>query len=157
MREREFQAIQDEDQRVRVSARVAVEEGKLQDVEITPDALKSYLDKRLSADGRMGAFSYDYTARLLRTLGFQNFAQIDQCIAGYDDDRVSRLTWGGRQGQITRFEEMLRAGMGDQFKQKHPWKNQEWFADRHDRFVQALETAGVDVRAFDPSAAQLSG
>lgn len=125
--DREFQAIQDEDERLRTEARKSVQEGKLEQVEITPDALKTYLDKKLGADGRMTEFSYQWTARLLLKLGFTDFREIDECITGYDDDYLSRILWGTRQGQLTRFEYLLLAGMGENFIRYHLWRNQDWF------------------------------
>ena len=45
--DREFQAIQDEDLSLRTEAIASVQEGTLDTIEITPYALKAYLDKRL--------------------------------------------------------------------------------------------------------------
>jgi putative GTP pyrophosphokinase len=129
--DREFQAIQDEDDQIRAQARINVKEGKLQDVEITPDALKSYLDSRLGSDGRMTTFSYEFLARQLRHVGFTNFQQIDECVADYDDDNVSRVIWGSRLGQIGRFEDMLLAGMGSNFSKLHPYSSEVWWEPRN--------------------------
>src|SRR5262249_19774054 len=62
--DREFQAIQDDDERLRQDARKSVDAGKLENVEITPDALKAYLDKRLGPDGRITSSAYDYEANV---------------------------------------------------------------------------------------------
>ena len=113
--DREFQAIQDQDKELKEEARTSVEKGELVQVEITADALKSYLDGRVGADARTTEFSYEYTARMLRRLGFASIEQVDACIGGYDDDQLSRIVWGNRQGQISRFEDMLLAGMGHTF------------------------------------------
>jgi transposase-like protein len=64
-----------------------VELGDLAAVEVAQEALKAYLDRKLGADGRMTAFSYEFAARLLRRLGFSNLQEIDDAITGYDDDR----------------------------------------------------------------------
>ncbi len=117
--DREFQAIHDEDKSLRQAARMSVKEGRLENVEITPDALKAYLDRKLRPDRRMTDISYDWAARMLRSLGFSNFRQIDECIADYDDDYLSRLAWGERQGQVLRFETQLLAGMGAYFIDNH--------------------------------------
>ena len=81
-------------------------------MEITPDSLKAYLDRRIGSDGRISDWQYNWSARLLRRLGFRNLKQVDECIAGYDDDMLSRLVWNSRLGQVARFEVMLLAGMG---------------------------------------------
>jgi ppGpp synthetase/RelA/SpoT-type nucleotidyltranferase len=146
----EFQTIQDEDERIRTQARVNVKAGKLEEVEITPDALKSYLDERFGADGRMTQFSHDFLARQLRHIGFTNFLQIDECIAGYDDDLVSRAVWSTRQGQITRFDYMLLAGMGVNYTKVHPWGCHQWFQEGNVRTLKKLEVAGIPIRSYSP-------
>jgi putative GTP pyrophosphokinase len=122
--DREFQAIQEEDERLRAAARISVEEGRLDEVEITPDALKAYLDKKLGPDGRMKDWTYRWTASLLSKLGFVNFEELDRVLEDLDDDFLSRRIWGGRQGQLTRFEDMLMAAMGDNYLTAAP--NSEW-------------------------------
>jgi len=149
--DREFQAIQDEDERLRTEARQSVHEGKLDQVEITPDALKTYLDKKLGSDGRMTDFSYQWTASLLHRLGFVNFKDIDECISGYNDDRLSRILWGPRQGQLTRFEFLLLAGMGENFIKYHIWKNQDWFVNRSRRDLEKFRQAGISIGSWLPS------
>ena len=149
--DREFQAIQDEDERLRTEARRSVEEGKLEQVEITPDALKTYLDKKLGTDGRMTEFSYQWTARLLHRLGFVDFKEIDECISGYNDDRLSRILWGTRQGQLTRFEYLLLAGMGENFIKFHLWKKQDWFVNRQRQYLANFRQAGIPIGSCLPS------
>ncbi len=149
--DREFQAIQDEDERLRTEARRSVQEGKLEQIEITPDALRTYLDKKLGSDGRMTEFSYQWTARLLHKLGFVDFKDIDECISGYDDDRLSRILWGTRQGQLTRFEYLLLAGMGENFIKYHLWKNQDWFVKRSRQDLEKFMQAGISIGSCLPS------
>lgn len=148
--DREFQAIQDEDERLRQLARKSVKEGRLEEVEITPDALRTYLDKKLGTDGRMTEFSYQFTAKLLRTLGFTDFQQIDKCIGKYDDDHLSRVVWGTRQGQITRFEFMLLAGMGDNYVKLHMWRNSEWFLNSSRKELTKFQETGIPVGSYLP-------
>jgi len=148
--DREFQAIQDEDERLRQLARKSVQEGRLVEVEITPDALRAYLDKKLGPDGRMTEFSYQFTARLLRTLGFTDFQQIDECIGRYDDDYLSRVVWATRQGQITRFEFMLLAGMGDNYVKFHLWRGQEWFVKLSVEQLAKFRNGGIPVGSYLP-------
>jgi hypothetical protein len=50
---------------------------------------------------------YSYTTRLLRRLGFTNLAQVEAALGDYDDDRISRIMWGSRQGQLSRFEDVI--------------------------------------------------
>jgi len=150
MADREFQAIQDEDERLRTEARKSVREGKLEKVEITPDALKTYLDEKLGIDRRMKDASYEWTVKLLRNLGFSNFEQIDECIRGFDDDELSRLVWGTRGGQITRFEYLLLAGMGENYFKFHLWKTWDWFIDSSKKSLAKFKEAGIPVRSYIP-------
>ena len=143
--DREFQAIQDEDDRLRTEARKSVAAGQLDEVEITPDALKTYLDQKLTPDGRMADYSYQFTARLLRELGFKDLQEVDRAIAGLNDDSISRTIHGSRQGQLTRFEDMLLAAMGEAFVAQHPWASHEseWFADVLSKRLEKLREAGL--------------
>jgi len=148
--DREFQAIQDADKRLTHEARSRVERGQLKSVEITPDALKAFLDKRLGPDGRISDFSYDWTARLLKWLGFRNLEHVETCIRGYDDDALSRIASGSRQGQTTRFEFMLLAGMGATYINRHMFAGQPWYGPSDNERLEKFETQGVDVRDYDP-------
>jgi hypothetical protein len=153
--DREFQGIQDSDSDFRERARLSVQEGDFESVEITPDALRAYLDKKLGPDYRMSSFSYEWTAKLLRRLGFSNFQQVDECISTYDDDRVSRVAYGARQGQLTRFECLLLAGMGQEFLQRHFWKD-DWYRNAVQSRLQKLKDGGVDVGSYCPSSAAVA-
>lgn len=149
--DREFQAIQDEDERLMQEARESVKEGRLEKVEITADALKAYLDKKIGADGRMTGFSYDWTARQLRRLGFTNFREIDECISSYDHDYLSRTVWGGRQGQLTRFELQLLAGMGEYYIKTHSLATVEWFVKDRQNDLQKMRQAGIKIGSYQPA------
>jgi ppGpp synthetase/RelA/SpoT-type nucleotidyltranferase len=148
--DREFQAIQDDGERLRVAARKSLQEGKLKQVEITSDALKTYLDKKLGADRRMTSFSYKWTTRVLHNLGFSNFEQIEECVRGFDDDELSRIVWDMRQGQITRFEYLLLAGMGENYLRLHLWKNSDWFVKDIKSILSKFKIAGITVGSYLP-------
>ncbi len=148
--DREFQAIQDEDEQLKRQARTSVEEGVLDQVEITADALRSYLDKRVGPDARSTDFSYEYTARSLRRLGFTSIDQVDACIKDYDDDLLSRTRWGSRQGSITRFEDMLLAGMGSVYIER--LTNDAHWRDFLRESLAAYKEHGIPVRNYDPRA-----
>lgn len=154
--DREFQAIQDADRELTVRAETLVSAGKLATVEVTASSLKAYLDKVLGTDGRMSDFSYDWIARLLLRLGFTSLEQVDQCVSRYDDDKLSRLVDGTRQGQITRFEYMLLAGMGNKFIQRHPWQHEPWFGPRWQGILDKLSSAGIAIGWYDPQQIELS-
>jgi ppGpp synthetase/RelA/SpoT-type nucleotidyltranferase len=151
--DREFQAISDEDRRARNDARRMVAEGNLDQVEITSDALKAYLDMRLGPDGRMTDFSYAYTTRLLRRLGFENLGQVRDALGDYDDDRISRITWGSRQGQLSRFEDVLMVSMGEGWFERHP---SEWVRESSDESwtprgrLKKVEEARVPIGSYLP-------
>lgn len=148
--DREFQAIQDEDKRLTVEARTRVERGQLERVEITPDALKALLDQKLGPDGRISDFSYNWDSRLLKKLGFRTLEQVEKCIRGYDDDMLSRTVSGTRQGQTTRFEYMLLAGMGENYLNRHFFAGQPWWGRRDHEALEKFRSKGVEVRDYDP-------
>lgn len=147
--DREFQAIQDDDRALNAQAKSLVESGNLGEVEITPSALRVYLQKRLGPDGRMSDWSYEWTVRLLKRLGFKNLDQVDACIRPYDDDRVSRLLSGNRQGQLTRFEYLLLASLGEKFIEHHLFSGQDWFDGRQKQHLDTLAEAGIGTSGYD--------
>ncbi|MCQ4088450.1 GTP pyrophosphokinase family protein [Saccharibacillus sp. JS10] len=153
--DREFQSIQEEDEKSRNESRANVREGRLAEVEITPDALKEYLNKKFGIDGRMTDFSYKYFASHLIEMGFSDFKQIDDCINGLDSISISRTIWGQRQGQLSRFEDALLTGMGENFKRLHPYaqreNREEWYSFWDSRFKK-LEEAGIEIGNYDPNA-----
>jgi len=148
--DREFQAIQDADRALTERAEGLINEGKLDKVEITPAALKTYLDRRLGPDGRMSEFSYDWTVRLLRKLGFISLDQVDECIRPYDHDRLSRIAFGNRQGQLSRFEYMLLAGMGERFIGRHLYAEEDWYGSSHRRILESIAKEGIEIGGYDP-------
>lgn len=148
--DREFQAIQDADSLLTREARKLVTRGELGAVEITPDALKAFLDKKLGSDGRIADWTYDWTARLLKRLGFRTLEQVETAIAQYDDDRLSQVAEGGRQGQTTRFEYMLLASMGERYIRRHSFHGQPWFEERERARLEKFRDAGISIGDFDP-------
>ena len=146
--DREFQSIQDEDKLLTQQARISVEEGVLNQVEITADVLRSYLDRRVGPDARTTEFSYEYTAGVLRKLGFTTIDQVDACIKTYNDDQLSRIRWQRRQGALSRFEDMLLAGMGPDFIERRTddpgWRN------RLRRSLEVFRQQGIPVGNYDP-------
>jgi ppGpp synthetase/RelA/SpoT-type nucleotidyltranferase len=127
--DREFQAIQDEDERLRQEARASLQAGELSEVEITGDALKIYLEKRLGPDRRISASNYEGSATALRKIGFQNFEQLDECLRDRDPNRLSRELFGTKHGQLSRFEYLLLAGMGEEYLNRHPWGQEPWWRE----------------------------
>lgn len=149
--DREFQAVQAEDERLRQQARTSVRQGRLQEVEITWDALKAYLDYKLGPDGRMTSGSYEFTARTLRHFGFTDFQQIDECVKPYDDDTLSRRLYGSRQGQLTRFEDMLMAAMGTNFVERHQWAKAVWWRKWREERLEQMRAKGISIGSYLPA------
>lgn len=139
--DREFQEIQDEDEKIRQAARASVNAGQLETVEITPDALKAYLDKRLGPDGRMSKSAYQFEASLLHALGFRTILELDKCLEGLNDDGISRWITNARQGQITQLELALMVAMGREYLSRHLWSELPWFVESTEKTLQKLEAA----------------
>ena len=146
--DREFQAIQDEDKMLKQQARSSVEKGVLDQVEITADALRSYLDGRVGSDARTTDFSYEYTAQVVRRLGFTTIDQVDACIKGYDDDQLTQIRWGWRQGPIARFEDMLLAGMGSVYVERRT-NDAEW-QDIFRTSLESYQEHDIPIGNYDP-------
>jgi len=152
--DREFQAIFDSHNELRVEARKSIDEGRLKDVELTPDSLQNYLDRRFGPDMRMRDISYAWQVKTLRNMGFENLAQLDECLSGYDDDAVSRALWGRRQGQLTRLDDTVMASMGENFIRRHHWaedpETADWFEPSVRRRHDLLKAAGIPVGSYAP-------
>ena len=147
--DREFQQIQILYDEVIAAGRARIERGDLS-VEITPDSVKAYLDRKFGTDRRIARASYEWVARLLRVLSFDSLAQVDECVRDYDDAVVSGVATGYRAGPITRFQDLLLAGMGRIFIERHPDANEPWFQDRCENILARLTERGLSPGAFDP-------
>jgi len=149
--DREFQAIQHADEEIRKTSEREVEiDGDLAAVEITPFGLKAYLDRLLGPDGRMTEFSYDFEARNVRSLGFTNLQQLDDCFRGFNADQLNSVIYSTRQGQLSRFEYLLAAGMGENFIRRHRWKDEAWFITRTEGMLTKFREAAIPVRLYSP-------
>jgi putative GTP pyrophosphokinase len=145
-----FQEIQDEVRQRRRVATESVEEGRLDRAELTADALRSYLERRLGGDRRVGESNYEAWVRVLRELGFTSVQQVDDCIRGLDGDAISRNVWGTKRGQLHRFEGLLLAGMGDYYIDHHPSRELDHFVELRRRWLERLKEHGGPVRSYRP-------
>lgn len=150
--DREFQELSDSHGRIRDEARSAVAANQLKGVEITPDALKAFLDKNLGSDGRMRDWVYAWESDALRTLGFSSLEQVADAISGLDDDLISRSACGSRQGQINRFDELVRVAMGSNFAELHPFSvsSPDWWRSQHKRILASHKCNGIRVGSYRP-------
>jgi len=87
---------------------------------------------------------------MLLSVGFQNLGQIDDCISGLDDDRLSRIALGGRGGQVSRFEVLLVVSMGESFLKGHPYAGLDWFLAMVRHWLEKLRKASVTVGSYQP-------
>ena len=151
--DREFQAIQDEDRQLKEQARTSVEEGVLEQVEITAYALRSYLDGRIGPSAHATDPSYEYMARVLHRLGFKTIDQVDICVKFYDDEQLRRIPlsrWQWVLGPILRFENMLLAGMGTVFVERRT--NDAGWRDRLRNKLAIYQAHGIPIGNYDPQA-----
>lgn len=148
--DREFQAIQDEDNRMRQTARQMIKEGEIDEVEVTPDALRAFLVRKLGPDQRIKWSSYDYLARILRKCGFKTLRQLEDCMQGYDDNELSHLIFGFRQGQILRCQMVLLASMGRLYIERHLWSSESWFREAYETMLESFKNNRIEIRNYDP-------
>lgn len=113
--DREFQAIADSDREIQQRDRESLAAGRLNDIELTAASLKLFLDKRLVPDGRITDVGYDAALGNLRALGFTSIEQLANCLENYDSELISRTLTGGRQGQLTRLDQILLAALAEQY------------------------------------------
>jgi hypothetical protein len=118
--------------------------------EITAETLKQFLNRRLGSDGRISAFSYDWTVRLLKHLGFRNLQQVETAISRYDDHTLSVLATGNRQGQTNRFELMLLAALGEHYIERHQRRIQDWFRSAEAAKLKKFQNNGIPTSVYDP-------
>ena len=140
--DREFQSVHDEEEEIRRETETSVQTGRLDEVQITAESLKMYADDKLGEDGRISQWSYDWFARLLRKLGFGELGEVDEMIREFNDDELSRVIHGSRQGQLSRLEDMLLVKMGEKFIEGHFWRSEEWFREGCQRRLKAARAAG---------------
>jgi ppGpp synthetase/RelA/SpoT-type nucleotidyltranferase len=148
--DREFQSIQNENEDLKKHSRRLVNSGILDEIEITGDSLKAYLDKKFGPDGRLVKFSYDYEARILIKIGFKNLHQIDECIKPYNADNISRILFGSRMGQLSRLEFVITAGLGKEIIVRHPYtaKGDSWWIKIINDRLSLLENSGIKTGTF---------
>jgi hypothetical protein len=87
----------------------------------------------------------------VKTLGFTDLKQIEDAIAGFDDNAISTTIHELRQGQLTRFELMLLAALRERFIERHPWRQtSDWFEPRHKEYLKKLSEKGITTGTYDP-------
>jgi ppGpp synthetase/RelA/SpoT-type nucleotidyltranferase len=148
--DREFQAIGHANTQLEKQAEESVEKGDTAGIEITPNSLKLFLDQKLGVDYRISDWTYDWTAGLLQQLGFRDLDQVERAIKPFNQDQLSYIAYGNRQGQTTRFELMLLAALGDLFTERHPWTKTDWFQAREKKFLKMFSHEGISTGTFDP-------
>jgi hypothetical protein len=92
--------------------------------------------------------------RVLKKFGFRTLQQVEDCIRDYNGDELSRVVWGSRRGQITRFEYMLLAGMGAKFIANHVFAAEPWFGPSALSRLDKIRKAGIRIREYDPTTAE---
>ena len=74
-------------------------------------------------------------------------------VGDLDDRDISRHVWGSQQGQLTRFEGLLLASMGEHFIEHHRWRHVDWFVAARREWLRRLHEANVPVGDCRPSGA----
>ncbi len=148
--DREFQEIQREDEQIKKQARISVEEGEFKQVEITADALRSYVDGRIGPDAYTDDAFYERMARLVRRLRFTTIDQVHACIEGYDGDHLSRIVGRRRRDPLSQLENMLLAGMGPIFVDRRT--NIPRIKENLNRTLERYQENDISIGYYDPQA-----
>ncbi|HEY3421438.1 MAG TPA: hypothetical protein VGK23_12880 [Methanomassiliicoccales archaeon] len=148
----EFQDIQKTDDILRTTARASVKLGDYDQVEITPDSLRTYLNKRFGSENTNIDIFYDQETDVLHYLGFSNLGQVEECIKGNDNDKISRLLNSGRliDNQKVRFEDALIAAMGESYLKDHPLASKTFFQGDVKRKIKILKENNMVVGSYRP-------
>jgi hypothetical protein len=118
---------------------------------ITPDQLKTFLNREIGSDARIRSYTYTWTTQLLEHLGFRNLEQVRFAIEGYSSRRLSYIASGNLQGQTTKFEFMLLAAMGKLYIERHIWRHRYWFGSRESEILARFINNGIVVKNYDPA------
>lgn len=146
--DREFEAIHIEDEKINNVDKKNIKNGYLERVSISGKSLKAYLDERMGSDGRLSFFSYEFEAESLIKIGFKNIRQIDDCTKEYDGNILSNNVWSYRQGQLSRFELMVLAGMGEEYIARHRWNIYKWFIDSRKRYLDKMISSKIKIGEY---------
>ncbi|MEN5361924.1 hypothetical protein [Brevundimonas intermedia] len=113
---------------------------------VDPHSLKSFLERRIGVDYRIGKFRYAELAKILRDMGFYDIESIERVIRHQNDDNLSHIATGNRQGQINRFEFALLAALGEEFFVRYPFRpDEEWLHSYYRNILDRFVASGVAV------------
>jgi putative GTP pyrophosphokinase len=143
--DREFEAIQDEQEKLQKESRDSVVKGRFEGVEITSDSLRAYLDLKLGSDGRVKDWSYQWTVRRLSRIGFTNLQQLEIVLRGVDGDDLCRKIWGNLQGQLTKFQLMVIFAVGA--KSQKGWAYSQHYIERMKQ--KGIEPLNLEIPELD--------
>jgi hypothetical protein len=118
--------------------------------EITAETLKQFLNRRLGSDARISDFSYRWTVGVLKHLGFRSLQQVETAISRYNDHLLSLVAAGRRQGQMTRFELMLLAALGEHYIERHQWRIHDWFRSQEAAKLKEFQNMRIPTSVYDP-------
>lgn len=119
--DREFQFIQDEDNRLKQRVYQSLETGKLEEVEITGLTLKYLLDKLLGQDARLSEWSYSFAAKIVHKMGITSLSGLKQIIENADIEAMRGKLWDWRPSPTMLLEYILLFHFKEKFIQNHPW------------------------------------
>lgn len=151
--DREFQAIHDEHEKIRIEARKSVTEGKLTNVEITPDSLKAYLQKIFGfSDQRAGMVTYNTIANIIKITGFKDLKELDEVIKPYytNPGLINSDKWKS-SNYFIKMELLLLASMGENYSNLHLLRKEKFFSEYVEQNKKILETAKVLIGNYSPS------
>ena len=86
---------------------------------------------------------------MLKQLGFRDLKEVELAISPYDDNRLSMVADGARQGKTTRFEYQILAALGELFFKRHPWK-EPWFTNRLHGVLDKFRDAKIPIQTYNP-------
>jgi len=143
--DREFETIQQEDERLRREAEEQIAADNPEGVPITGPNLQLFLDKHMNPDARVSPWLYTFIARIAMAMGFKTLDELVPVMGAFDEHFAASHQWRSRPSPPSVLECMLFQYAPDRYLASHPWGNDAWFQEKYVRLARLLaEKRGTD-------------
>jgi|GEM_PF-5779156 len=113
------------------------------DIQISHKELKKFLDEILGPDKRIQKSSYKGAVKNLIQLGFRDLLEVKLCIEKYNGRQLAYIAYQTNQGQITKFELMLLASMGEAYLENSYWNTNKWYTRHLSQILEKFRSMNV--------------
>lgn len=129
--DREFQFIHDEDKRLREELQLKIQEGKVEQIDISSTSVRLLLDQMYGVDLRVSEWTYSWLAKLILRLGVKGTDELRRVLEQNTDyELLYKHFWDVRPSPPTIAEDVLFLHFKERYIENHPWSDEEWFVKR---------------------------